>query len=140
LIRFSKKRMSFMSKKVLLVGHCGPDSSYMRMVVRSADASAQVAMADDQAELRQALDGGGIDLILFNRELGYGFDEDQGVDVIRYLKMNYPSLKTMLVSNYPEAQAAAVEAGALAGFGKREIGSKRVVELLREALQEAAVE
>ena len=129
-----------MAKKVLLVGHCGPDSSYMRMVVRSADSAAQVIAADDQAELRQALDSGGIDLILFNRELGYGFDEEMGVDVIRYLKMNYPSLRTMLVSNYAEAQQAAVEAGALPGFGKREIGSKRVVELLRDALNEATVE
>src|SRR6266550_3331481 len=102
-----------MSKKVLLVGHCGPDSSYMRMTVRSAEPGTQVSAADDQAELRQALDAGGIDLILFNRELGYGFDEDQGVDVIRYLKLNYPTLKMMLVSNYPDAQTAAVEAGAI---------------------------
>src|SRR4051812_42850173 len=129
-----------MSKKVLLVGHCGADSSYMRMVVKSADPKAQVVMADDKAELRSVLDAGELDLILFNRALGYGFDEEEGVDVIRYLKMNYPTLKTMLVSNYPEAQAAAVEAGALPGFGKREIGSKRVVELLRGALEEAAVE
>src|SRR3954454_17767946 len=118
--------------KVLLVGHCGPDSSYMRMVVRSADPTAQVIMADDQRELRAALDGG-VDLILFNRELGYGFEEELGVDVIKYLKPNYPSLKMMLVSNYSEAQEEAVAAGALLGFGKREIGSRRVVDLLRSA-------
>ena len=34
-----------MAKKVLLVGHCGADSSYMRMVVRSAGTSAQVIAA-----------------------------------------------------------------------------------------------
>src|SRR6266550_3518158 len=123
--------------KVLLVGHCGPDNSYMRMVVRSADPGAQVVMADDQRELRAALDQG-VDLILFNRELGYGFDEEYGVDVIKYLKSNYPSLKMMLVSNYPEAQQEAIAAGALPGFGKREIGSRRVVDLLRDALKTEA--
>ena len=123
------------SKKVLLVGHCGPDSSYLKMAVRNAGSNVQVLMADDSNELRAALDGG-VDLILFNRELGYGFDEDQGVEMIRWLKPNYPSLKMMLVSNYPDAQQAALAAGALPGFGKREIGSKRVTELLRGALAE----
>jgi hypothetical protein len=122
-----------MSKKVLLVGHCGPDSSYLRMVVRQADPAAQVLMADDARELRAALDGG-VDLILFNRELGYGFDESEGVELIKWLKPNYPTIPLMLVSNYPEAQAEAVAAGALPGFGKREIGSPRIPTLLRDAL------
>ena len=42
--------------------------------------------------------------------------------------------KMMLISNYPEAQEAAVNAGAMPGFGKREIGTLRVVKLLQEAL------
>ena len=123
-----------MPKKVLLVGHCGPDSSYLRMAVKSAAEDAAIVMADDQKELRKALDAGEIDLILFNRELGYGFDERYGVDVIQYLRPNYPSLKMMLVSNYADAQNAAVAAGAIPGFGKREIGSKRVLKLLQDAL------
>lgn len=122
-----------MSKKVLLVGHCGPDSSYLKMAVKSAGSAVTILSADDQGELRSALDGG-VDLILFNRELGYGFDEKYGVDVIKYLSGNYPTLKMMLVSNYSDAQAAAVAAGALPGFGKRELGSQRVVELLKGAL------
>jgi two-component system chemotaxis response regulator CheY len=127
-----------MAKKILLVGHCGPDSSYLRMAIKSADKNVAIVMADDQKELRTALDDpNGIDLILFNRELGYGFDERLGVDVIKYLRPNYPSLKMMLVSNYADAQADAVEAGALPGFGKREIGSQRVTSLLKEALADA---
>src|SRR3954469_20023674 len=102
-----------MSKKVLLVGHCGPDSSYLKSAVKSADRGVSILMADDQQELRSALDQGGIDLILFNRELGYGFDEKYGVDVIKYLSGNYPSMKMMLVSNYSDAQSAAVAAGAV---------------------------
>ncbi|HZZ43575.1 MAG TPA: hypothetical protein VFE58_11610 [Tepidisphaeraceae bacterium] len=125
-----------MAKKVLLVGHCGPDSSYLRLAVKSAEKDVAIVMADDQKELRAALDDGEIDLILFNRELGYGFDERLGVDVIKYLSGNYPSLKMMLVSNYSDAQAEAEAAGALPGFGKRELGSQRVVNLLKNALQE----
>lgn len=123
-----------MSKKVLLVGHCGPDSSYLRMAVRSADAKAQILSADDQGELDEAL-AAGVDLVLFNRELGYGFDDSSGVENIRGMKKVMPDLRMMLVSNYPEAQEAAVEAGALPGFGKREIGSPRVVQIIKQALE-----
>ena len=121
-------------KKIALVGHCGADSSYLRMAVTSAIKDAQVIMADDDAELHRVL-AEGADLLLFNREMPYDFTDREGVPLIRRLKADHPHLKLMLVSNYPDAQAAAVEAGALPGFGKREIGSKRVTELLREALK-----
>src|SRR5688572_29894309 len=122
-----------MSKKVVLVGHCGPDSSYLRIAVSRAGKDVQVLAADDGEELQRVLDGGA-DLLLFNRELDFGFDERQGVAVIRKLRPHYPNVKMMLVSNYPEAQAAAVAEGALPGFGKRELHSPRVAELIREAL------
>jgi two-component system chemotaxis response regulator CheY len=123
-----------MSKKVALIGHCGPDSSYLRMVVSQASKGAQVLMADDDSELKDVLEKAP-DLLLFNRELGYGFDTTTGVDVIKRLRAAYPNLKMMLVSNYPDAQAAAVANGALPGFGKREIGSPKVIELLKGALE-----
>jgi two-component system, chemotaxis family, chemotaxis protein CheY len=125
-----------MSKKIVLVGHCGPDNSYLRMAVTSALRAATVLAADDAQEL-DALLLTGVDLLLFNRELGWGFDENEGVDVIRSLRARHPNVKMMLVSNYAEAQAAAVAAGAMPGFGKREIGSSRVTQLLREALGDA---
>ena len=126
-----------MSKKVVLVGHCGPDSSFLRMAVSSAERGITVSMADDSQELKAALDGGA-DLVLLNRELGWGFDTPLGVDVIKLLGRSYPATKFMLVSNYPEAQAAAVAAGAVPGFGKREIGQPRVAQLIRDALGVAA--
>jgi two-component system, chemotaxis family, chemotaxis protein CheY len=122
------------SKRIALVGHCGPDSSYLRMTIKSALKDATIVAADDDQELHGVLTDG-VDLILFNRELGYGFSETLGVKVIERLHEGNPGLKMMLVSNYAEAQAAAVAAGALPGFGKRELGTKRVTELLREALQ-----
>ncbi len=122
-----------MSKKIVLVGHCGPDNSYLRMAVSQAMRSSTVLAADDAQELN-ALLAEGIDLLLFNRELGWGFDQTEGVEIIRALRAEHPNVKMMLVSNYPEAQAAAEAAGALPGFGKREIGTHRVMQLLRDAL------
>ena len=122
-----------MGKTVVLVGHCGPDSSFLRMAVSSAERGITVSMADDSQELKAALDRGA-DLVLLNRELGWGFDTPLGVDVIKLVGRSYPATKFMLVSNYPEAQAAAIAAGAAPGFGKREIGQPRVGQLIREAL------
>jgi hypothetical protein len=125
--------MDRMSKKVLLVGHCGPDSSFLKLAVKKADPSVRILSADDDGELSKAI-ADGVDLILFNRELDYGFDQTQGVEMIRMLKQSLPGTAMMLVSNYPESQQAAEQAGALTGFGKREIGSARVTELLQKAL------
>ena len=122
-----------MSKKILLVGHCGPDSSFLRMTIKSAAPDAQILSADDEDELTKAMETP-LDLLLFNRELGYGFGDQTGIDVIRRLKAERADLKMMLVSNYSDAQAAAHEAGALPGFGKRELGSARVAQLLKHVL------
>jgi two-component system, chemotaxis family, chemotaxis protein CheY len=119
--------------KVLLVGHCGPDSTYLRMAVKSAAENISLSTAEDNTSLEQALKQG-VDLILFNRELDFGFEPATGVEMIRILKQRYPQLRMMLISNHADAQAAAVAAGALPGFGKREIGSARVRQLLRDAM------
>jgi two-component system, chemotaxis family, chemotaxis protein CheY len=119
--------------KIALIGHCGPDSSYLRMVCSQAAKGAQILMADDDSELQDVL-AQAPDLLLFNRELGYGFEHKTGVEAIKHLRALNPALRMMLVSNYPDAQAAAVASGALPGFGKREIGSPRVIEVLRSAL------
>ncbi len=122
-----------MLKKVVLVGHCGPDSSYLRIAVGRAGKGVQVLAADDETELSRHLQNG-VDLLLLNRQLDYGFDENEGVALIRRLRAAHPNVKTMLVSNYPDAQAAAVAEGALPGFGKRDVNSPRVAGLLRDAL------
>ena len=93
----------------------------------------RVLAADDQDELNQALSEG-VDLLLLNREMPYGFEEDYGVELIRKLRAKHPRVKMMLVSNYAEAQAQAIAAGAVPGFGKREIGSKKIAQLINDAL------
>ena len=123
-----------MPKKIALVGHCGPDSSFLRIAVSKAERDAHVYMVDDDSDLKRALDDG-VDLLLLNRQLDYGFDEHEGIALIRKIKAMYPHVKTMLVSNYPDAQQAAVAEGALPGFGKRDLTSPKVAEMLREALK-----
>lgn len=122
-----------MSKKVALVGHCGPDSSYLRIAVSRAAKEAKVLSADDGQSLNRLLDEG-VDLLLLNRQLDFGFDEEEGVEIIRKLRPKYPDVKMMLVSNYANAQADAVAEGALPGFGKREMNTPKVAEMIREAL------
>ena len=78
---------------------------------------------------------GGVDLLLLNRELDWGFSSRTGVELMKKLRAEHPELKFMLVSNYPEAQAEAQEAGALPGFGKRELSSPRVKEVIQTALR-----
>jgi len=122
-----------MPKKIALIGHCGPDSSYLRAVIHRAAKDATILMADSDEELHQVVQQD-VDLLLFNRELGYGFSDPAGVSCIARLRAANHKAKMMLISNYPEAQEAAVNAGAMPGFGKREIGTLRVVKLLQEAL------
>jgi two-component system, chemotaxis family, chemotaxis protein CheY len=124
-----------MPKKIALVGHCGPDATYLRLTVARAVKDAQIVMVDDQHDLNQLLEGG-VDLLMFNRQLEYGFETDEGVEMIRRLKAANSAVKVMLVSNYPEAQQAATAAGAVPGFGKREIGSPHVSDLIRSALSD----
>ena len=122
-----------MGKTVALVGHCGPDSGYLRMTLSSIARDVKIVAADDDDSLKHVLSAG-VDVLLVNRVLDFGFDEHEGIAVIRKLHKHYPNVKMILVSNYPEAQAAAVAAGGLPGFGKRDLGSPRVKEMLRELL------
>jgi ActR/RegA family two-component response regulator len=119
-------------KRVLLIGHCGPDASYLRMAVRSALGEVEIISAAEMDDMTNALKAG-VDLVLLNRELDYGFEPDSGVEMVQLLRKTYAKLPMIVVSNYPEVQTAAAAAGAMPGFGKREIGTPRVISLLRAA-------
>lgn len=124
-----------MTKRIALVGHCGPDSSYLRLTVASAVKNANVVMANDETSLSRLIESG-VDLLLVNRQLDYGFATYEGIELIRRLHKQHPTLRTMLVSNYSDAQEAAEQAGALPGFGKSELGTDRVRELIRAAVEQ----
>jgi hypothetical protein len=107
------------------------------MAVSRAQRELVVSMADDDGELSREI-GRGADLLLLNRVLDYGFEQTEGAALVAELHAKFPNLKLMLVSNYPDAQAEAVAAGALPGFGKRELGTERVTKLIREALADTS--
>ena len=121
-------------KTVTLVGHCGPDSSFLRMAVSGAAPGVVVTVAADDREVDAAIENG-VDLLLFNRVLDYGYSTTDGIGMLRNLKQTHPDVKMMMVSNYPEALTQAEEAGALPGFGKREIGTEKVKQRLADALK-----
>jgi two-component system, chemotaxis family, chemotaxis protein CheY len=122
-----------MSKKVLLVGHCGPDSAFLRMAIHSVDPDAEILAAETDDELAAALDQG-VDLLLINRVLDADISAREGVELIRRLRATHPAVPCMLVSNHADAHAAAVAAGAISGFGKRDIGSPAAKSALKAAL------
>ncbi len=122
-----------MSKKVVLVGHCGADSSFLKMAVQKADPEATVVVANDAADLKREI-AEGAPLVLVNRVLEYGYEYEEGVQLIAAWRNVNPAARWMMVSNYPEAHEATAKVGGLRGFGKREIGSPRVTELIRTAL------
>lgn len=121
------------SLRVALVGHCGPDSSFLRLAVSKALPGCQIIGADNQAQLDKVLTEGA-DLLLINRLLEAGYTHTEGLALITQLKSSHPQLRLMLVSNFEDAQKLAVEAGALPGFGKRDIGSPKVTAAIRSAL------
>ena len=73
---------------------------------------------------------------LVNRKLDHDYSD--GIDIIRQIKAD-PALapvRVMLVTNYPEHQAAAIAAGAIHGFGKLEFEHPATREKVAAALGE----
>lgn len=119
--------------RVLDVGNCDPDHGAIRwMIERNFDA--QVDRATVESEAEAALAETAYDLVLVNRLLFANGHE--GLKVIRVLKCNERTAKVpvMIISNFREAQEAAVAAGAVQGFGKSEIGSRETIENLANYL------
>ncbi len=115
---------------VLLVGHCVPDSFGLTRLVESAGASA--VRVNSERDLRDRL--GAAAALLVNRALDGRFPDKDGIELIRRLAGEGVATPMLLVSNYPEAQQAATAAGALPGFGKRELSRPETSEKLRAAI------
>lgn len=122
-----------MSKRIALVGHCGPDSYMLRSAVKYAVPGAEVLMVTDQDTLNDLLENG-VDLLLVNRMLDGLFDAGGGIELIANLHKSHPNVPTLLISNFPESQQQAEAAGARPGFGKAEIGSPKMKQALASAL------
>lgn len=121
-----------MKKIVLDVGNCRGDHALIAMMLRS-HFDVDVRRAEDADDALDVLDSAAVDLVLVNRRLD---DGSEGISLVRRLKEDPKSdrIPVMLVSNYPEAQAAAVAAGAEEGFGKDDLENPETVRKLSRFL------
>ncbi len=81
-----------------------------------------------------ALQGGEFDLVLINRKLDRDYTD--GIEILRQIKSDeaLADVPVMLVTNYADHQDAAVELGAVRGFGKLEFGKPETLEKLQAVL------
>src|SRR4051794_20273651 len=114
-----------MPRRVVLVGHCNFDGPRLQQEIQSMPEELEVLRVNDEADLREVCEEGE-NLLLVNRE-PVGFDED-GVDIVCDVCEQYPDQCVMLVSDFDDAQEQAVEAGAMPGFGKRDMGTPKLAE------------
>jgi len=124
-----------MTKRVLDVGNCAPDHAAMRAFL-SGHFDCEVAQTHGMDDTFIALRSESYDLVLVNRKLDQDYSD--GLNIIRAIKADADLAETpcMLVTNFPEAQAAAEEAGALRGFGKLEFGLPQTRDKLSAVLGE----
>ncbi|HWB13135.1 MAG TPA: response regulator [Pirellulales bacterium] len=122
-----------MPKRVLDVGQCGFDHGAIRRLVEGRFA-AEVVQAHRLDDAIERLKSGPFDLVLVNRKLDADYSD--GLEVLRAIKADAALARTpvMLVSNYPDAQQAAVAIGAEPGFGKSELNQASTHEKLRPFL------
>lgn len=123
-----------MTKRVLDVGQCRPDHAAIRQLLLTRF-GAEVVQVHGTSDAISQLRGGPFALVLVNRKLDADYSD--GLDVVRAIKADsdLSDVPVMLVSNYAEYQRAAVEAGAVEGFGKAELAAPSTEEKLARFLE-----
>ncbi len=119
-------------RTLVLVGHCGPDRFMLKSAIGRVFPDAPIEMANDSAELTSHLSPDSV--LLINRVLDGDFDTTSGIELIGQLAAGDAPPVTLLISNYSDAQAEAVAAGARPGFGKSDLYEDKTAEILREAI------
>ncbi len=121
------------SPRVLSIGQCNMDHGILTQHF-SRRFGARLDRANGLADARQALGRGRYALVLVNRQLDA--DGSEGIDVIRAIKADesVSSIPVMLVSNFADAQEAALAAGAEPGFGKAQLDAAETLARLAAVL------
>jgi chemotaxis response regulator CheB len=113
--------------KILDVGQCGFDGPRMARLWHDA-LGAEVDCADTSDDAVEMVQRNDYDVVLVNRVLAA--DKSSGLEVISRLLELKLRAPVMLVSDLPEAQDAAVQLGAVRGFGKAHLGERSTLELV----------
>jgi two-component system, response regulator, stage 0 sporulation protein F len=123
-----------MSKAVLSVGQCVPDESSLERFL-NANFDVRIITADTAPDALDLIRKSTFDLVLINRKLDADYTD--GTEILRLIKADdvISATPVMIVSNYPEYQDAAVQMGAVYGFGKAELGRSDVIARLNPYLQ-----
>lgn len=115
--------------RVLDVGQCTPDhANIARLLKQEFDAVVDRAKTTEQVTYMTGFYD--YDLVLVNRILDA--DGSAGLTLIELMKSSdeLRTVPVMLVSNFADAQAQAVQAGAIRGFGKDALGDPATIDLL----------
>ncbi len=122
-----------MTKRVLSVGNCSFDHGAIEGLIR-ANFDAEMVAASCYDDALEQLRAERFDLVLVNRKLAV--DGSDGRELIERIKADPQLAETpvIMLSNYPEAQAAAIAAGAEPGFGKAELQRPETTEKLARFL------
>jgi CheY-like chemotaxis protein len=122
---------------VLAVGNCDPDHAALRrLLVSHFDVEVTRVMFVEEALHALALRP--YDLVLVNRRIFA--DNSDGAELIQRMKTqnSTAAIPVMLISNFADAQDAAVAAGAVPGFGKAALDRPETVARLSAWLGAAA--
>ena len=128
-----------MTQRVLDVGQCDIDNWQIKQLLQK-NFNVEVDRAKSHSDALSAIQRQSYDLVLLNRI--NDSDGSSGLDFLRQLKAGAPTsaLPVMLVSNYPDSQSEAVDAGAFPGFGKASLNAPETVDRLRQALDNKSTE
>ena len=123
-----------MPKTLVDCGNCGPDYNAIRQMAKSHFGASvvQAHSAEQTLELLRTRED--VALVTVNRKLDRDYSD--GLEVIRQIKADpeVGDVPVMLVTNYDEHQQAAVDAGAVRGFGKLALQDPATHELLKPYL------
>jgi CheY-like chemotaxis protein len=123
-----------MSKQLLEVGNCEADHATLTAFL-TEHFDVVVTRCHGVDDARQALEQTTFDLIAVNRRLDR--DGRDGLELIRAVKADPRWCRTpvLMISNSPEAQDRARNAGAVPGFGKANLHSIGTVRILEPYLR-----
>lgn len=120
--------------RILDVGNCSADRASLRRTLQQQWDVELVSVDDGAAAIRELI-AGPFQLVMINRLLDC--DGSEGLNVLRAIKSDprLASIPAMLITNYAEHQKLAIAEGAIAGFGKRELGTTELRTKIRHIIE-----
>lgn len=122
--------------RVMDVGQCVPDHMALKRVVESL--GGEIVQVATPADALKILRDEAYRLVFVNRKIDQDYSDGMALVHAMQADSSLSRIPVMLISNFPEAQAEAVAAGAVQGFGKSELSSQHVRKLLAPYLSAAA--